>query len=110
MTSRHCSHSECNAVETAEHSLKTCPACKRVAYCDKDCQKKHWKIHKPVCSAAVEHDREPDEDSASDSDQNEEDSMAQTETSKDPNDNLALKGMSNPNATDIEAANTNTQT
>jgi hypothetical protein len=34
--------------------------------------------------------------------------MAQTETSKDANDNFTLSGMSIPNATDIEAANTDT--
>jgi hypothetical protein len=36
--------------------------------------------------------------------------MAQTETPGNTNDNLALNGMSNPNATDMEAANTDTQT
>lgn len=26
-----------------------CTGCKQVYYCGKDCQKKHWKLHKPEC-------------------------------------------------------------
>jgi hypothetical protein len=29
--------------------LSKCTKCKRVAYCDKDCQKKDWKDHKGNC-------------------------------------------------------------
>jgi len=28
-----------------------CTACKKVFYCSKDCQKKHWKIHKFECQS-----------------------------------------------------------
>ena len=30
--------------------LLKCGRCKKVYYCNKECQKAHWKIHKPVCS------------------------------------------------------------
>jgi hypothetical protein len=110
MASRHCAYSQCNAIETAQHSLQTCPACKRVAYCNKDCQKPHWKIHKPVCRAAVYHDRDADEDSASSLDRNKEESITRAETSKDANDKPTLNGMTRPNAPDIDAANIVTQT
>ena len=61
MISRHCSASECNAAETAEHPLQTCTGCKRVAYCNRKCQKLHWKPHKPVCLAAVAQYQKPEE-------------------------------------------------
>lgn len=91
MSSRHCS--TCNAIETAEHSLKTCPACKRVAYCNKACQKLHWIVHKPVCLTAVEHDRDSDEESDVDE--------AEDENDDDANDNPNDSGAANPNTTDL---------
>lgn len=57
MTSRHCA--TCNAAESAERSLKTCVACKRVAYCNRDCQKLHWVLHKHACRAAIAQDKNP---------------------------------------------------
>jgi hypothetical protein len=33
-------------------SLMKCARCKVVFYCDADCQKKHWKEHRPMCKAA----------------------------------------------------------
>jgi hypothetical protein len=61
MTSRHCSFR--NTLATAEHPLKVCGACKKVAYCDAACQKNHWPIHKPACRAAVKKDQDSYEDS-----------------------------------------------
>ena len=31
--------------------LMVCTRCKKKRYCGKDCQKKHWKLHKGVCKA-----------------------------------------------------------
>ena len=35
------------------HDLKKCGQCSQAYYCDADCQRKHWRKHKPVCQAAV---------------------------------------------------------
>lgn len=39
----------CGAAATPQHPLKACHPCRKVAYCDRTCQKAHWKIHKPDC-------------------------------------------------------------
>ena len=31
--------------------MKSCQRCRKVAYCDKECQRAGWKTHKPVCRA-----------------------------------------------------------
>ena len=41
----------CNK-SSEEHELKACARCKKVKYCGKDCQTKHWKTHKHSCKAA----------------------------------------------------------
>ena len=35
------------------HNLPKCRQCAQAYYCNADCQRKHWKKHKPVCRAAV---------------------------------------------------------
>ena len=30
-------------------NMRCCAACGQVRYCDRDCQKRHWKQHKTVC-------------------------------------------------------------
>ncbi|KAI9025481.1 hypothetical protein DFJ74DRAFT_664441 [Hyaloraphidium curvatum] len=35
----------------AKTEMKRCAACKRTVYCSKECQKVHWKQHKPLCEA-----------------------------------------------------------
>ena len=41
----------CNK-SSEEHELKACARCKKVKYCGKDCQTKHWNTHKHSCKAA----------------------------------------------------------
>ena len=35
------------------HNLPKCRQCSQAYYCNADCQRKHWKKHKPVCRATV---------------------------------------------------------
>ena len=35
------------------HNLPKCRQCAQAFYCNADCQRKHWRLHKPVCRAAV---------------------------------------------------------
>ena len=35
------------------HNLPRCRQCSQAYYCDSDCQREHWRKHKPVCRAAV---------------------------------------------------------
>ena len=35
------------------HNLPKCTQCSQAFYCDRDCQREHWRKHKPVCRAAV---------------------------------------------------------
>jgi len=39
----------CAKCGEADNKLKNCSACKSVAYCSVDCQRAHWKQHKPTC-------------------------------------------------------------
>ena len=34
-------------------NLPRCTQCAQAYYCDSDCQRKHWRKHRPVCRAAV---------------------------------------------------------
>ena len=35
------------------HNLPKCTQCSQAFDCDRDCQREHWRKHKPVCRAAV---------------------------------------------------------
>ncbi|KZP26720.1 hypothetical protein FIBSPDRAFT_854383 [Athelia psychrophila] len=42
-------------------ALKSCSRCLRVSYCSTDCQKAHWKHHKPACALYAQARRELEE-------------------------------------------------
>lgn len=44
-----CGFCEKREEENASKKFKFCSACRKVYYCSKRCQKKHWKIHKLEC-------------------------------------------------------------
>ncbi|KAF9040031.1 hypothetical protein BJ165DRAFT_1351413 [Panaeolus papilionaceus] len=44
-----CSRAECPNVESKVAEYKRCGECHLVSYCGVDCQKQHWKTHKPAC-------------------------------------------------------------
>ena len=35
------------------HNLPKCRQCSQAYYCNADCQRKHWKKHKPVCRVGL---------------------------------------------------------
>lgn len=40
----------CANCQSVHDSLKTCGSCKALKYCNRDCQKAHWKRHKENCT------------------------------------------------------------
>ena len=40
----------CDMTELNGKKLVTCGSCKTARYCNKVCQRKHWKQHKPGCT------------------------------------------------------------
>eukprot|EP00300_Choanocystis_sp_HF-7_P012175 c17780_g1_i1.p1 GENE.c17780_g1_i1~~c17780_g1_i1.p1 ORF type:complete len:527 (+),score=109.37 c17780_g1_i1:263-1843(+) len=40
---------KCASCQAELDGPKFCAACHNVQYCSRDCQKRHWKIHKPQC-------------------------------------------------------------
>ena len=41
---------KCSYCKCTKEGLMKCSKCRLVQYCDTNCQKKHWKTHKPFCS------------------------------------------------------------
>mmetsp|Transcript_41574 Transcript_41574/g.100123 ORF Transcript_41574/g.100123 Transcript_41574/m.100123 type:complete len:481 (+) Transcript_41574:1-1443(+) len=39
----------CNQCRNDSKKLLACAGCKQVHYCSKECQREHWKEHKPIC-------------------------------------------------------------
>ena len=37
----------------SEEALKKCARCRETVYCSKDCQTKHWQLHKETCRACL---------------------------------------------------------
>jgi hypothetical protein len=60
----------CNKLETIDrdnknkNNLKKCSRCESVRYCSAECQKAHWKIHKPDCKAPKNDGKKTDADKA----------------------------------------------
>ena len=44
----------CGVIAEVTQKLLLCSACKSAQYCNKECQTKHWKQHKPICKQARE--------------------------------------------------------
>jgi len=48
--SARCANPLCTKAQGSQMTSKmVCGGCKSVHYCDRDCQKMHWKEHKPLC-------------------------------------------------------------
>ena len=41
------------AAACGKNGVQRCSRCKSVKYCSKECQKRHWKFHKKVCTPAA---------------------------------------------------------
>jgi hypothetical protein len=45
---------KCAACGAYGAAMKTCTGCSAVKYCDKTCQRRHWKVHKSECKIGTE--------------------------------------------------------
>ena len=46
---------KCSYCKCIKEGLRKCSRCHLVQYCDTNCQKKHWKTHKPLCNISKRH-------------------------------------------------------
>ena len=44
-----CANPVCHKYETSVKQYNRCSKCKTISYCSRECQKEHWKKHKPEC-------------------------------------------------------------
>merc|ERR1712228_1025698 len=47
-----CANIDCMAQESDDNHLKVCKGCGKSVYCSRQCQKRHWKIHKNGCDGS----------------------------------------------------------
>ena len=45
----------CNSCGVKKEAIFTCGGCLNISYCSKDCQKKDWNYHRPLCEAMQQH-------------------------------------------------------
>jgi tetratricopeptide (TPR) repeat protein len=43
----------CNQCGKIKEKMEWCTGCRRVWYCDKECQLQHWATHKPLCNVCL---------------------------------------------------------
>jgi tetratricopeptide (TPR) repeat protein len=43
----------CNKCGKIKEKMEWCTGCRRVWYCDKECQLQHWATHKPLCNVCL---------------------------------------------------------
>ncbi len=46
-------HCMCNQCGKIKEKMEWCTGCRRVWYCDKECQLQHWATHKPLCNLCL---------------------------------------------------------